>query len=86
MKTFKNIGRVTKEARLKAKLSQVEACTLMGYKNGQFISNIERSLCSIPIKDIQKFSDVMKIESYKIKNAMVADYRESLNEVDTKDN
>ena len=50
MRCFKNIAELIKTKRLQHPkgYSQSELSHLLGYKNGQFISNVERALCNIP--------------------------------------
>jgi transcriptional regulator with XRE-family HTH domain len=50
--SFANIAIAVRELRTKAGLSQEELSQLMGYKNGQFISNIERGICGIPMHSL----------------------------------
>jgi ribosome-binding protein aMBF1 (putative translation factor) len=41
---FKNIGKLVKAAREVKGLSQTQLSKELGYKNGQFVSNIERGI------------------------------------------
>ncbi len=52
MRCFKNIAKLIRTKRLQhpKAYSQSELSHLLGYKNGQFISNVERALCNIPLK------------------------------------
>lgn len=58
--------------------SQSELSHLLGYKNGQFISNVERSLCSIPFKMLKKISQVLDIPSEDVKLAVLKDQETTL--------
>lgn len=77
---FKNIGNLVKESRTKLDpaVSQQDLSSLLGYKNGQFVSNIERGLCAIPAKHISSLSAIIKVPPSEIINAMVEDYKLSL--------
>lgn len=44
----KRLGKMLKVFRQQLDLSQKELATEMGYKNAQYISNIERGLCNVP--------------------------------------
>lgn len=80
MRTFTNIADLIKERR-KAhprNLSQTQLSNLLGYKNGQFISNVERGLCSIPLKGMKKAIEVLKIDPIQLKEAMLKDYQDTL--------
>lgn len=50
----------------------------MGWKNGQFMSNIERGLCSIPSKYLMKFCAVLNVPVEHVIDAMVEDYKSQL--------
>lgn len=59
--------------------SQSELSHLLGYKNGQFISNVERALCNIPLKMLRRVSEVLDISSEELKAAILKDQEETLN-------
>lgn len=75
MSEFKAIAKVVKDGRLKEKLSQNALAVELGYRNAQFISNVERSLCSIPLKKIKALSELIDVKESTITDAMVADYK-----------
>lgn len=75
---FDNIAQVIKDVRVGSGYSQTEMSDALGYKNGQFISNVERGLCSIPAKAIPAIVKTFDVSSGVIISAMVADYRASL--------
>lgn len=81
-RSFSHIGKLIKEKRLAhpEKYSQSELSNVLGYKNGQFISNVERALCSIPMKMLKKVSLILNIPSAELKEAILRD------EADTIDN
>lgn len=56
MYKFNSIASVVREYRTKEGLSQSELSKKVGYKNGQFISNAERGLCTIPTKKLRRIS------------------------------
>ncbi len=60
------------------KLGQEELSKLLGYKNGQFISNVERGKCSVPLKSLSKLSNVLNIPVEELIEAVVKDYRETV--------
>lgn len=78
MRVFNNIAKLVSNRRQNLGLTQTELSIMVGFKNGQFVSNIERGLCSIPAKDIVKLADGLKINSSLIVEAMVLDYKETL--------
>ncbi len=81
MRKFTHIAALIKSKRLSHPqgLSQSDLSHLLGYKNGQFISNVERALCNIPFKMINKVCDIIHITSDEISGAMLNDYRDTIN-------
>lgn len=81
MRCFKNIAHLIRNKRLQHPkgYSQSELSHLLGYKNGQFISNVERALCNIPLKMLSRVSEVLDIESNDLKVAILKDHEETLN-------
>lgn len=55
-------------------LSQGEMAFRMGYKSPQFISNVERGLCGVPVNSFKTMAKVLKIDIYNIYWAHVRDY------------
>ena len=72
---WKNQANLIKVARIKKGFSQSELSEKLGYKNGQFVSNIERQKCGLPSKDLAKICKILDIESEKLKKAIVGDFR-----------
>lgn len=83
--TFNNIAHLIKTAREKTPWSQNELSYLMGYKNGQFISNIERGLCSLPLKILMKVSEHIKVPPEDIRAALIQDYTDQINNIIAKE-
>lgn len=81
MRCFKNIAQLIRTRRMNHPkgYSQSELSHLLGYKNGQFISNVERALCNIPLKMLRKVSEVLDIPSEELKGAILKDQEETLN-------
>jgi hypothetical protein len=50
----------------------------LGYKNEQFISNVERGKCNLPPSKIKQFSQLTGVKTQIIVDTMIADFRESL--------
>ena len=80
MRCFKNIAQLIRTKRLQHPkgYSQSELSHLLGYKNGQFISNVERALCNIPLKMLVRVSEVLDIHSDELKKAILKDHEETL--------
>ena len=80
MRCFENIAKLIKQKRTSHHkgYSQSELSHLLGYKNGQFISNVERSLCNIPLKMLRKVSEILDISSAELKAAILKDQEQTL--------
>jgi transcriptional regulator with XRE-family HTH domain len=80
MRSFENIAKLIKTKRTQhAKgYSQSELSHLLGYKNGQFISNVERALCNIPLKMLNRVSDILDIDKAELKDAILKDHDKTL--------
>lgn len=80
MQSFEQIAQVVKQSRINHPkgYSQSELSQLMGYKNGQFISNVERGLCSIPKKKIKKLANILNINKEELFTAILTDDRITL--------
>ncbi len=80
MRTFENVAKLIKEKRMShpKAYSQSELSNLLGYKNGQFISNVERALCSVPLKMLGRVSEVLDISLDEVKLAVMKDYENTL--------
>lgn len=80
MRSFKNIAALIRTKRINhpKNYSQSDLSLLLGYKNGQFISNVERGLCNVPLKMMKKISEVLDITPIEIKSAILKDHEETL--------
>ncbi|MCB9061285.1 MAG: helix-turn-helix transcriptional regulator [Halobacteriovoraceae bacterium] len=77
---FDNIAELVRISRLNhsKRYSQTELSAFLGYKNGQFISNVERGICSIPVKSLKKISDLLGISPEDIKEAVLKDHAQTI--------
>ncbi|MCO4793343.1 MAG: helix-turn-helix transcriptional regulator [Bacteriovoracaceae bacterium] len=80
MRHFGHIAQLIKSSRLShpKKFSQTELSTELGYKNGQFISNIERGLCSVPVKSLSLLTRTLDIDPITLKDALLKDMEKTL--------
>lgn len=80
MRSFNNIATLIKSKRLTHPkgYSQSELSNMLGYKNGQFISNVERALCNIPLKMLTRVCEVLDIAPKELKDAILKDHDETL--------
>lgn len=75
---FSNIGEFVKKHRIKQGYSQEALSKALGYANGQFISNVERGLCSIPLKHVVPLRQVLGVEAHQITKALLKDYEQTI--------
>ena len=80
---FANIATLVKSYRTPKGLSQTQLSKELGYKNGQFISNVERGLCSIPFEKISKLSQVLEVPTVQVKEAILKDYSSNIDKIVT---
>lgn len=80
MKSFKYISRLIRTKRINHPkgYSQSEVSSLLGYRNGQFISNVERGLCSIPMKRMVDLGQILDISKEEIRLAYMKDCEATL--------
>lgn len=58
--------------------SQSELSHQLGYKNGQFISNVERGKCSLPNKVVPKFCELLGVDRQEVMEAKLADEKATM--------
>lgn len=78
-KNFSNIGNTISKFRTRKNMSQIELSNSLGYKNGQFVSNIERGCCNVPLEKINLIAELLDVPVETIVRAMVKDYKIHLN-------
>ena len=76
----RKLGDIIRHHRKEKKLSQQQLGELIGYKNGQFISNIEREVCSIPNKDIRKMAGILGMNPLVIVNFKIDNFKKDIYE------
>lgn len=86
MQTYKEISNLVRQGRTNhpKRYSQSELSRLLGYKNGQFISNVERGLCSVPKKKLKKLAEILDIDKEVLFTAVLNDDRKTLENFWTK--
>jgi len=70
---FARQSKLIKEARLKKGLTQTQVATSLGYTSPQFLSNIERSLCSAPPEQFILISNILKIPLKDLRQTWIDD-------------
>lgn len=69
------LGKLLKEARLNAGYTQSEVANIIGLTSPQFISNIERGTCVIPVEILQLLPKLYNICPRKLIEILIADFR-----------
>ena len=77
-KSFPAMAKVVRKYRLSANkgrgYSQGELSNLLGYKNGQFVSNIERGLCGLPLEQVIAFCRLTEAKMCEVREALREDF------------
>lgn len=68
---MKKLAEALKQAREKAELSQGEVAKALGYSSPQFVSNMERGLCSIPPRKAAAFCKLTGMKPAKLRELMI---------------
>jgi transcriptional regulator with XRE-family HTH domain len=76
---YENMASLVYEWRELRGFSQGSVAKKLGYSSPQFISNIERGLCSFPIKKCKKLCKILDLPYDLLKQAYVADLSEEIN-------
>jgi len=66
---------VIRKIRIENKLSQAELTQMLGMKNGQYVSNIERGLAKIPAKYVGFLCKKFGVDKNEIIEAIIEDER-----------
>ena len=79
-RSFRYIGRYLRQKRLLHPkfYSQNKLSKLLGYKNGQFISNVERGICGVPLKSLHILIDALDLDKEEVKEIMLKDFADTL--------
>jgi len=79
---FFKLGTLVREKRTDSKnieyISQERLAKSLGYKNGQFISNLERGLCGVPFEKVGVLAKALNVSVDCVVNAMVEDFKISV--------
>lgn len=74
----KKSNKLLYEARKRIGLSQGQLAKALGLSTAQYISNIERGLCPVPIRKVKKFCKILKIEPKVLTSLMAQDYEQNV--------
>lgn len=74
----KRIGQFLKTHRVKSGLTQSDVAQRLGYTSPQFISNIERGLCSAPVKHLKDFAKMYNLDSEELIQLLLTEHETML--------
>lgn len=57
-----NLSLFIRNRREERKMTQTELGKYLGYKNSQFVSNVERNLCPFPVEKMPDLSVLLRVE------------------------
>jgi transcriptional regulator with XRE-family HTH domain len=72
-------GQLIKKQRMKLGLSQGDVSKALGLRSAQFISNCERGICAVSMKQVFKLSKILKLNPSDLKEAIISDVVSRLN-------
>ena len=70
-----------KASRKKAKVTQLQIAAHLGLENPQFVSLMENGHSKMPIKLINKYCEVLRIDPKQLKKVLINDYERGLNDI-----
>lgn len=79
-KSFIVLGKYLKEKRLAASLSQGRVAKILGYTSPQFISNCERGICQMPLKNLKQLIELYGIHPDEMTQVLLAMQKDMLSD------
>lgn len=76
--SFENFGKFLRTSRINASKTQDQVAKELGFKNGQFVSNMDRGICSLPVKNIETLGECLDVSANSIRMAMLRDYKNKI--------
>ena len=77
-KQFYQLGYFVKSKRLEHGITQEQLSKALGYKNGQFVSNLERGIAGVPHEKVGELAKILKSDVEIIIEKMVDDFKINL--------
>lgn len=68
---FKNVGRFLRQRRIEVGLTQRQVSEKLGYGSPQFISDMERGLCTLPLKKLGELVKLYKLPPNELMDIML---------------
>jgi transcriptional regulator with XRE-family HTH domain len=79
MMNFENMGELVNAWRKINKMTQGQLAKKLGYNTPQFISNVERGVCSFPPDKFNRLCRILNLNMDLLKEAYMCDVKENLN-------
>lgn len=76
--THQDLGKLIREYRAKANLTQLDLATRLGYESTQFVSLFERGLSKIPLNVLGQLIVILGIPEKKITDTLMKSYEMNL--------
>ena len=73
-----HLGKYLQKKRINADMTQIEVARKLGYSSAQFISNFERGLCSPPLKQMKKLTNLYDLDPGEVIDIMMKERLEIL--------
>lgn len=72
------LNELIREKRIEQNLSQNELGRKLGYRQGQYISNIERGLCGFPLKEAKQLCKILGISKKEYIETYLSDEKKKI--------
>src|SRR5262245_17355954 len=72
-KDFSILGNYLKEKREKRGFTQRQVSDYLGYSSPQFVSNVERGLCHLPLKAIRKLIGYYELDAREVYDILMGE-------------
>ena len=68
------LGELISKRRRQLGITQAKISSLLGYSNGQFISNIERGSSDMPKHQLKKMCRILLLDQHLVYDVMMSEY------------
>lgn len=75
---FVTLGNHLKKKRLESGVSQMEVARKLGYTSPQFVSNVERGLCSFPLNKLKILVDLYKLDREQLTQIILSEHEKDV--------
>ena len=77
-KKYYALGGYLKDKREALGFTQRDVSDFLGYKSPQFVSNVERGLCQLPLKAVRKLITFYKLEAKEVYDILLCEQEQVL--------